>query len=181
MDMRAVLDASPRMMGILSEALASGKIIEGHARGLSGGGLQAYLAGISRTTKLSPARRARETARRHDRGNPRFARLSAADVVKAVCTLLVVPHSLTVCTDDVFRIPGRPGRRERRHPPHDRYGMAPLQAIRCATINNAMRCVVRPGWVCAGRRADLALLSDLKEIAVEHVYVSGRRIASTAR
>src|SRR5882724_12262247 len=41
MDMRAVLEASPRMIGILSEALASGKIIEGHARGLTGPGLQA--------------------------------------------------------------------------------------------------------------------------------------------
>ena len=48
MDMRAVLEASPRMMGILGEALASGKIIEGHARGLSGESLQAYLAaGVS--------------------------------------------------------------------------------------------------------------------------------------
>src|SRR5262249_55435929 len=41
MDMRAVLDAHPRMVGILREALASGKLIEGHARGLSGPGLQA--------------------------------------------------------------------------------------------------------------------------------------------
>src|SRR3954466_4032340 len=30
MDMRAVLEASPRMVGILSEGLASGKIVEGH-------------------------------------------------------------------------------------------------------------------------------------------------------
>jgi hypothetical protein len=48
MDMRAVLEAHPRMVGILSEALASGKIIEGHARGLTGAALQAYLAaGVS--------------------------------------------------------------------------------------------------------------------------------------
>ena len=48
MDMRAVIDAHPRMVGILSEALASGKIIEGHARGLTGAALQAYLAaGVS--------------------------------------------------------------------------------------------------------------------------------------
>ena len=44
MDMRAVLEAKPRMIGILAEALGSGKIIEGHARGLSGDALQAYLA-----------------------------------------------------------------------------------------------------------------------------------------
>src|SRR6185295_5119739 len=44
MDMRAVLNAHPRMVGILREKLASGKLIEGHARGLTGPGLQAYLA-----------------------------------------------------------------------------------------------------------------------------------------
>src|SRR6267142_3217641 len=43
MDMRAVLETHPRMVGILAEAHASGKIIEGHARGLTGPALQAYM------------------------------------------------------------------------------------------------------------------------------------------
>src|SRR4029077_2179567 len=40
MDMRAVIDAHPRTIAILTEALASGKLIEGHARGLTGPSLQ---------------------------------------------------------------------------------------------------------------------------------------------
>ena len=48
MDMRGVLRQTPRMLDIVSAGLRSGKLIEGHARGLSGGQLQAYLcSGVS--------------------------------------------------------------------------------------------------------------------------------------
>ena len=182
MDMRAVLDASPRMVGILSEALASGKIIEGHARGLSGGGLQAYLAaGISADHEIASGDDALEKLRAgmtvEIRGSHDYL---LPDVVKAIGTLPVVPHSLTVCTDDVF-----PEYLVEKGGVCDvirrmiRYGMAPIQAIRCATINNAIRLRRDDlGQVCAGRRADLALLSDLREVSVAHVYVNGQRIAS---
>ena len=182
MDMRAVLDASPRMVGILSEALASGKIIEGHARGLSGGGLQAYLAaGISADHEIASGDDALEKLRAgmtvEIRGSHDYL---LPDVVKAIGTLPVVPHSLTVCTDDVF-----PEYLVEKGGVCDvirrmiRYGMAPIQAIRCATINNAIRLRRDDlGQVCAGRRADLALLSDLGEVSVAHVYVNGQRIAS---
>jgi adenine deaminase len=182
MDMRAVLDASPRMVGILSEALASGKIIEGHARGLTGGGLQAYLsAGISADHEIVSGEDALEKLRAgmtvEIRGSHDYL---LPDVVKAICTLPVVPHSLTVCTDDVFPeyLVDKGGVCDviRRM---IRYGMKPLQAIRCATINNAIRLRRDDlGQVCAGRRADLALLSDVREVSVAHVYVNGRRVAS---
>ena len=64
MDMRAVLEAHPRMVGILGEALASGKIIEGHARGLTGPGLQAYMsAGISADHEITSGADALEKLR----------------------------------------------------------------------------------------------------------------------
>ena len=63
-----------------------------------------------------------------------------------------------------------------------RYGLDPLQAIRCATINNAIRLRRDDlGMVAAGRRADLVVLADLTEIAVETVYVAGRRVAVDGR
>ncbi len=185
MDMRAVLEASPRMVAILTEALASGKIVEGHARGLSGAALQAYLAaGISADHELLSGADALEKLRAgmtvEIRGSHDYL---LPDVVQAICTLPVVPTSLTVCTDDVF-----PEYLVEKGGVSDvvrrmiRYGMAPLQAIRCATINNALRLRRDDlGQVCAGRRADLALLSDLREVAVEHVYASGRPIASQGR
>lgn len=185
MDMRAVLDASPRMVGILAEALASGKIIEGHARGLTGGALQAYLAaGISADHEVVSGADAVEKLRAgmtvEIRGSHDYL---LPDVVKAVCALPVIPASLTVCTDDVFPeyLVDKGGMCDvmRRMV---RYGMDPLQAIRCATINNAIRLRRDDlGQVCAGRRADLALLSNLREIEVEQVYANGRRVASGGR
>lgn len=188
MDMRAVLEASPRMLGILAEALASGKIIEGHARGLSGPSLQAYLAaGISADHEITSGADALEKLRAgmtvelrgsHDHLLP--------EMVAAIKTLPVVPTTLTLCTDDVFpddlvqqggmvsvmrRLIAR--------------GLEPLQVIRCATANNAIR-LRRPdlGVVGAGRRADLVLLADEQGLAglqVQEVYVDGRAVAREGR
>ena len=76
----------------------------------------------------------------------------------------MIPTSLTVCTDDVF-----PDYLVEHGGVNDvlrrliRYGLDPLQAIRCATINNAIRLRRDDlGLVAAGRRADLVALSDLQ-------------------
>ena len=105
------------------------------------------------------------------------------DVVKAINSLPVIPTTLTVCTDDVF-----PDHLVEKGGVSDvlrrliRYGLDPLQAIRCATINNAIRLRRDDlGMVAAGRRADLVVLADLTEIAVETVYVAGRRVAVNGR
>src|SRR5204862_5185602 len=63
-----------------------------------------------------------------------------------------------------------------------RYGLDPLQAIRCATINNAIRLRRDDlGMVAAGRRADLVVLADPTEIVVDTVYVGGARVAANGR
>ncbi len=185
MDMRAVLETQPRMMGILEAANASGKIIEGHARELTGPGLMAYLsAGISADHEIGSGADALEKLRAgftveirgsHDNVLP--------GVVQALNSLPVIPTSLTVCTDDVF-----PDYLVANGGINDvlrrliRYGLDPLQAIRCATINNAIRLRRDDlGLVAAGRRADLVALSDLKEVKVEAVYSGGRHVAQGGR
>lgn len=185
MDMRAVLEASPRMMGILAAAIASGKIIEGHARGLSGERLQAYAAaGISADHEIVSGADALEKLRAgltvELRGSHDYL---LPEVVAAIRTLPVVPTSLTVCTDDVF-----PDYLVEKGGMIDvlrrliRYGLDPLQAIRCATINNAYRLRRDDlGWVAAGRRADLIVLADLRELQVEQVYANGRLVANGGR
>jgi len=181
MDMRAVLEGSPRMMAILSAALASGKIIEGHARGLSGERLQAYAAaGISADHEITSGADALEKLRAgmtvELRGSHDYL---LPDVVTAIRTLPVVPTSLTVCTDDVF-----PDHLVERGGMIDvvrrliRYGLDPVQALRCATVNNAYRLKRDDlGWVAAGRRADLIVLSDLRDLNVEQVWANGRCVA----
>ena len=185
MDMRAVLEAQPRMMAILEAANASGKIIEGHARELTGAGLMAYLsAGISADHEIGSGADALEKLRAgftvelrgsHDNVLP--------GVVEALNSLPVIPTNLTVCTDDVF-----PDYLVEHGGINDvlrrliRYGLDPLQAIRCATINNAIRLRRDDlGLVAAGRRADLVVLSDLREVKIESVYTNGRHVAKGGR
>lgn len=182
MDMRAVLDAKPRMVGILAEALASGKIIEGHARGLSGEALQAYLAaGISADHEIVSGQDALEKLRAgmtvELRGSHDYL---LPGVVAAIKTLPVIPSSLTVCTDDVF-----PEYLVEQGGVNDvlrrlvRYGLDPLQAIRCATMNNAYRLKRDDlGCVAAGRRADLVVLPDLVAMRPVSVYANGKRVAA---
>ncbi len=185
MDMRAVIEAHPRMVAILSEALASGKIIEGHARGLTGPTLQAYLAaGISADHEITSGADALEKLRAgltvEIRGSHPYL---LPDVVAAINTLPMVPTSLTVCTDDVF--------------PDDLvekggvvnvlrqligHGLDPRQAIRCATINSAIRLRREDlGLIAAGRRADLVTLTDLHTLAIARVYANGRHVAANGR
>jgi adenine deaminase len=182
MDMRAVLEAHPRMVAILGEAIASGKLIEGHARGLAGAALQAYMAaGISADHEIVSGEDALEKLRAgmtvELRGSHDYL---LPDVVKAVRSLPVIPAALTVCTDDVF-----PDYLVENGGMSDvlrrliRYGLDPLHAIRCATINNAIRLRRDDlGMIAAGRRADMVVLADLAQIEVAAVYVSGRRIAA---
>jgi adenine deaminase len=185
MDMRAVIDAHPRMVGILREALASGKIIEGHARGLTGGALQAYLsAGVSADHEITSGADALEKLRAgltvEIRGSHDYL---LPDVVAALNTLPVIPASLTICTDDVF-----PDYLIENGGIVDvlrrliRYGLDPLQAIRCATINSANRLRREDlGQVAAGRRADLVTLSNLREVTLERIYANGRHIATSGQ
>ncbi len=185
MDMRAVLETQPRMMGILEAANASGKIVEGHARGLTGPGLMAYLdAGITADHEITSGADALEKLRAgftvEIRGSHDYL---LPDVVAALNTLPVIPASLTICTDDVF-----PDYLVDHGGINDvlrrliRYGLDPLQAVRCATINNAIRLRRDDlGLVAAGRRADLAVLSDLTTVAVARVYADGRHVAQDGR
>jgi adenine deaminase len=182
MDMRGVLERQARMRGIVDAGLSSGKLVCGHARGLAGADLQAFAAaGIESDHEITS-------------GDDLLAKLRAGftvelrgshdyvlpDAVAALNTLPQVPQTLTICTDDVF--------------PDDlvqaggmidvlrrlvRRGLAPMQGLRCATLNAAMRLARRDlGLIAPGRRADIIVLSDLAELNVTHVFASGRLVVA---
>jgi adenine deaminase len=181
MDMEGVLRQSKRMGDILAAGRESGKIIEGHARGLSGPRLQAYVAaGVSSDHELTSAEDGLEKLRAgmsvEIRGSHDYL---LPGLVQAINRLSQIPSTLSVCTDDV-----PPDYLIEKGGMSDvirrliRYGMDPVQAIRCATLNASYR-IRRPelGLVAAGRIADIAILSDLREIVLESVFVSGRLAA----
>jgi adenine deaminase len=181
MDMRGVLAASPRMMAILEAGLLSGKRIEGHARGLTGGQLQAYLAaGVTSDHELASGEDALEKLRA---GLAIEIRGSHDHLLPGVVdTLRKLPHlsaQVSVCTDDV-----PPDYLVEKGGVCDvvrrliRYGMKATDAIRCATLNGAVRLRRDDlGAICAGRIADIVTLRDLENVDVASVIVSGVLVA----
>ena len=99
--------------------------------------------------------------------------------MQALANLAHVPQTLTICTDDIFPddLATAGGMRDvlRRLVA---YGMQPLAALRCATLNAAMRLGRRDlGLVAPGRRADIVLFDDLVSMRAHAVLVSGQMVA----
>lgn len=181
MDMHGVLNGSARMIDILQAGLESGKLIEGHARGLSGADLQAYLAaGVTSDHELTSADDALEKLRAgltlEIRGSHPYL---LPDIVKALKTLPHLSSQITVCTDDV--------------PPDVllekggiiallnlliEHGLAATDALRFATLNAAIRLQRNDlGLIAAGRRADLVAFDSLDKLTARRVYAAGKLIA----
>lgn len=185
MDMHGVLNGSPRMLEIMQAGLESGKLIEGHARGLSGADLQAYLAaGVTSDHELTSADDALEKLRAgltlEIRGSHPYL---LPDIVDALKTLPHLSSQITVCTDDV--------------PPDILlekggiiallnlligHGLAATDALRFATLNAAIRLQRNDlGLIAAGRRADLVVFDSLQKLTARQVYVAGKEIARNGK
>ncbi|ELW1645376.1 adenine deaminase [Enterobacter oligotrophicus] len=181
MDMHGVLNGSQRMLEILQAGLESGKLIEGHARGLSGADLQAYLAaGMTSDHELTSAEDALEKLRAgltlEIRGSHPYL---LPDIVRALKTLPHLSSQITVCTDDV--------------PPDIllekggiiallnlliEHGLPATDALRFATLNASLRLQRNDlGLIAAGRRADLVVFDSLEKLTARQVYVAGKMIA----
>lgn len=185
MNMRGVIDGDPRMTDIVNAGLAAGKLVCGHARGLEGADLNAFMAsGIDSDHELTS-------------GADLLSKLSAGltielrgshdhllrEFVEVLNGLGHLPPTVTLCTDDVF-----PDELQEGGGLDDvvrrlvRYGMKPDWAIRAATFNAAQR-LKRPdlGLVAAGRRADIVLFEDLTDFRARVVVSGGRVVAHNGR
>ncbi|EMO7186227.1 adenine deaminase [Pluralibacter gergoviae] len=185
MDMYGVLHGSERMQEIVQAGLSSGKLIEGHARGLRGADLQAYLAaGVTSDHELTSADDALEKLRAgltlQIRGSHPYL---LPEIVRALKTLPHLSSQITVCTDDV---------------PPDMllehggiinllnqliaHGLPATDALRFATLNAALRMQRSDlGLIAAGRRADLVVFDSLQRLCAQEVYVAGRLLARGGR
>lgn len=181
MNMRGVIERDPRMSGIVQAGLVSEKLVCGHARGLKGVDLNAFMAaGVSSDHELVSgedlmaklrAGMTIELRGSHDHLLPEF--------VEALNALGHLPQTVMLCTDDVF--------------PDDllqggglddvvrrlvRYGLKPEWALRAATLNAAQRLGRSDlGLIAAGRRADIVVFQDLSGFAARHVLAGGRAVA----
>lgn len=185
MDMHGILHGSPKMEAVMSAGLNSGKLIEGHARGLSGCRLQAYMAaGVSSDHELTSADDLLEKLRAgmtlEIRGSHPYL---LEDFVKALMTLPHLSSQITLCTDDV--------------PPDILiekggiiallnlligYGLPVTDALRFATFNAAIRLQRQDlGLIAAGRKANIVAFDSLEKLVARKVYVNGRLIASDGK
>ncbi|GGB10755.1 adenine deaminase [Brucella endophytica] len=177
MNMQGVIDGEPRMSSIVHAGLAAGKPVCGHARGLTGSSLQAFMAaGVGSDHELTSGADLMEKLRAglaiemrgsHDHLLP--------DFVETLNALGHLPQTVTLCTDDVF--------------PDDlvkggglddvarrlvRYGMKPEWALQAATFNGARRLGRDDlGLIAAGRRADIVVFNDLTELEARLVIANG--------
>jgi adenine deaminase len=181
MDMRGVLTRADRMVEVVAAGLASGKLVSGHAAGLTGPDLQAYLsAGILSDHEIfldgDVAERLRAGMTVELRG---MIPALLPPAVEALEAFPVLPTHVVAATDDLFALTlqtdGGIDHLLRRLVAA---GLDVVKAIRIATMHAAYRLERSDlGLVAAGRRADLAVLTDLATIAVEQVWTDGRLVA----
>lgn len=185
MDMFGVLHGSEKMEAVLDAGLRSGKLIEGHARGLKGADLQAYLAaGVTSDHELTSAEDALEKLRAgltlEIRGSHPYL---LPDIVATLKSLPHLSSQITVCTDDV--------------PPDMllekggiiallnlliEHGMPATDALRFATLNGAIRLQRNDlGLIAAGRKANLVIFDSLDILKAQAVYVAGQKIAENGK
>lgn len=181
MDMYGVLNGSERMMEILDAGLRSGKLIEGHARGLKDEQLQAYMAaGVTSDHELTSAEDALEKLRAgltlQIRGSHPYL---LPDIAAALLNLPHLSSQITLCTDDV--------------PPDHllekgglialiklliSHGLRAEDVLRMATLNAAIRLRRSDlGLIAAGRTADIIAFDSLETLNPAKVFVAGDCVA----
>lgn len=179
MNFPGTIGGDPSVLAKL-EAFA-GMPVDGHAPGLSGTDLCAYIAaGPDSDHECTTATEADEKLQKG-----MFVFLREGTSAKNLLDLLPVANAsnsarLCLCTDD--RDPA-----DLLSLGHIDYiirmacdaGVAPLTAIQMATINTARRLGLKGvGAIAPGYRADIAVFDDLESLTVEMVFKSGELVAA---
>jgi adenine deaminase len=184
MNFPGVIHADGDVLAKLAAAHAAGKPADGHAPGLGGRALHAYLsAGIGSDHECTSAREAQEKLAAGMR-----IMVREGTGAKNLDDLLPVITSRTArrmmwCTDDRHAhdllAEGHIDQMVRRAV---RGGVDPITAIQMATLNPAEYFRLDEiGAVAPGRRADLVVLDDLNDPVVGQVYSNGRLVAEAGR
>ena len=180
MDAHQTIKANEEILTKIQDAKGFGKIVDGHAPGLRGNQINAYAAaGVQSDHECSSMDEALEKLRRGQWIMVREG--TAAKNMEALLPLCKKPYSnrCMFVTDD--RHPGDllgDGHMDAIIRKAVGLGIEPVTAIKMCTFNTAQYFNLKEsGAVAPGYRADLAVLSDLKDVKVHQVYIDGRLVA----
>jgi adenine deaminase len=181
MNFPGVIFADPTVLAKITASHKARRPVDGHAPGLSGPQLAAYLsAGIGSDHECTDLKEAAEklAAGMHIMVREGTCARNLDDLFGLIDTHTA--RRMMWCTDD-------------RHP-HDLLdeghvdaivrkaigkGLDPVTAIQMATLNPATYFRLdRVGAVAPGRRANLLVVSDLDALTIDAVYVGGREVAA---
>ena len=184
MHMFGVIHAEDAVLDKLLLARRTGKLVDGHAPGLSGRELTAYAcAGILGDHEC---RTAEEIKERIAKGMYAMLREgSACHDLRNLLAGVTEANSRRVlfCSDDCQpKTILAEGHLDRHLRICVEEGFDPVTAIRMATLNaaEAFRLYDR-GAVAPGRRADIVLLDNLKDFHVHQVFLDGELVAEDGR
>ncbi len=165
---------------LLKISAARGKRVDGHAPGLTGPNLDAYiLAGVRSDHECTTIEEAREKLRR---GMQILMREGTAERnLHDLLPLVTVQNAaqFSFATDDKHPA----DLEDEGHIDHHvreaiRFGLDPMTVLQIATINTARHYnMQRHGAIAPGRWANMILFSDLHDIGAEEVYYQGALVA----
>ncbi|MDQ7851090.1 MAG: adenine deaminase C-terminal domain-containing protein, partial [Armatimonadota bacterium] len=179
MDFHAVLAQEGRVVEVLREALDRGAVVEGHAPGLSGRDLAAYVAaGVTSDHTLVTPEMAVERLRSGVTLQLQMKSLTPETIRAAAMRA----RSLNLClvTDDVMPDDlAAAGHLDQVLRVAVARGLEPVEAIRAATLAPAQRMGLEDrGAIAPGRLAHLVLTPSLEEFRAEVVFHAGRLVAA---
>lgn len=182
-----ILKKEQDAMTLAEKAISQGKIITGHACGLSRGGLNAYIAiGASSDHECGTKGEALERVRLGMRVIMRqgSAAKDIAQVVKALTEHNIDPRYFSFCADVASTLKiVRTGHIDDCIRVAVSKGLNPIIAVQAATLNAAetLRMDYEIGSIAPGKIADILLIDDLPSFTISLVIANGQLVVQESK
>jgi len=176
MNVPGVLNKDPELMQKIEEALACGKVVDGHSPGLSGEGLTAYIkAGVSTDHECTTLAEARERVEQGMCVQVREG--SAACDFEALAPIIgEAPGQVMFCTDDKYPDELAKGYINEicRRAVHK--GIDVMDVLTAACVTPVKHYGLDSGLLQEGDWADFITVDNLSEFNLSETYVRGNQV-----